>query len=83
MADVASVGFRQSELRALSHLPEGLQPPQRFLDRVAVHYAKNVLAGEGRLPQHVPLILGIWGHKVCGLVIGGHKPCVMAGSADP
>lgn len=99
------MGFRQSHLRLLSHLPAGLEAPQRFLDKViyppfvllfvvqvvvilvlvlnplwvavhrvfstpkcasqvAVHFARNQLAGLGALPGHVPLVLGIWGPKV-------------------
>lgn len=58
------MGFRQSHLRTLSHLPAGLEAPPRFLERVAVHYARNQLAGLGALPGQVPLILGIWGPKV-------------------
>lgn len=66
---VASVDYRQSHLRSLSHLPAGLEAPPRFLERVAVHYARNQLAGLGALPGQVPLILGIWGPKVrtCGV----------------
>ncbi len=56
--------YRQSHLRSLSHLPAGLEAPPRFLERVAVHYARNQLAGLGALPGQVPLILGIWGPKV-------------------
>lgn len=64
-ADVAGVGFRQSLLRSLRDLPEGLEAPARFLDRVALHVAKNGLAGRGSLPGQTPLILSIWGPKVC------------------
>lgn len=63
-ADVASTDFRVSELRSLSHLPRGFAPPARFLDAFALHLAKNALAGSGGLPRSVPLILGVWGHKV-------------------
>lgn len=63
-ADVASVDFRQTLLRSLADLPEGLQAPPRFVERVAVHYARNLLAGKGLLPGQVPLLLGIWGPKV-------------------
>ena len=63
-ADIASVDYRQSELRSLSHLPDDFEPPARFLDRVALHLAKNLLAGHGQLTGQVPLVLGIWGHKV-------------------
>lgn len=139
-ADVAGVAFRQTLLKDLSSLPEGLHPPPRFLEvrggtwlqgrysqgrqsrrptaalglaafaalaaplqqpgsnlamlgqaglafacfldltirpppllrslmpqRVAVHFARSLLAARGDLPGPVPLILGIWGPKVgCG-----------------
>ena len=52
------------KLCSLDHLPSGLEPSARFLDRVAVHYARNALAGRGALPGQVPLVLGIWGPKV-------------------
>eukprot|EP00887_Chlorella_sp_A99_P002702 scaffold6.g2702.t1 len=66
-ADIAGVAFRQqSGLRSLAHLPAGLEPPRRVLERVAVHYARNLLAGRGALPGQVPLVLGIWGPKGAG-----------------
>lgn len=41
--------------------------PAPSLQRVAVHYARNALAGLGALPGQVPLVLGIWGPKAsCG-----------------
>ena len=33
---------------------------------MAVHYARNVLAGRGDVPGQVPLVLGIWGPKGAG-----------------
>ena len=57
---------------SLDHLPSGLEPSARFLDRVALHYARNALAGRGALPGQVPLVLGIWGPKVRGATcLGG------------
>lgn len=53
-----------SALRRLSQLPAGLEPPRRFLERVSVHYARNMLAGAGALQGPVPLVMGIWGPKV-------------------
>jgi hypothetical protein len=44
-ADVAGTGFRQTDLRSLESLPEGLRPPARFLERFVMHVAKNALAG--------------------------------------
>lgn len=63
-ADIVGTDFRQTLLRSLAELPEGLQAPPRFLERVAVHFARNLLAGRGFLPGQVPLLLGIWGPKV-------------------
>ena len=64
-ADVAGLDLgRQTLLRTLDHLPEGLEPAPRFLERVAIHYARNALVACGALPGPVPLILGIWGPKV-------------------
>lgn len=48
----------------LQDLPDGLEPPKRLLSAVAVHYARNVLAGLGSIPGQVPLVLGLWGPKV-------------------
>ncbi|KAI3427347.1 hypothetical protein D9Q98_010264 [Chlorella vulgaris] len=53
-------------LSTLSHLPAGLEPPPRFLQRVALHFARNALAGLGQLQGQVPLVLGIWGPKGVG-----------------
>ncbi|KAL4447796.1 hypothetical protein ABPG75_005015 [Micractinium tetrahymenae] len=65
-ADVARVDFRQTGVRSLSHLPAGLEPSPRFLERVSVHYARNLLAGAGLLQGPVPLVMGIWGPKGVG-----------------
>ena len=66
-ADIATGEMRQSDLRSLAHLPDGFAPPERFLQRVALHVAKNSLAGDGTIPSvHVPLVMGIWGHKGTG-----------------
>lgn len=64
-ADIASTSFRQTELRSLQAIPEGLRPPERFLDMVALHLVKNRLVETGSIPSaSVPLVLGIWGEKV-------------------
>ncbi|KAL4442508.1 hypothetical protein ABPG77_005092 [Micractinium sp. CCAP 211/92] len=65
-ADVAGIEFRQTGVRSLSQLPAGLEPPPRFLERVSVHYARNLLAGAGVLKGPVPLVMGIWGPKGAG-----------------
>lgn len=33
---------------------------------MAVHYARNLLAGRGAVPGQVPLVLGVWGPKGAG-----------------
>ena len=66
-ADIASTGFRQTELRSLSATPDGLKPPARFLDLVATHIVKNKLVETGSIPPaSVPLVLGVWGEKGVG-----------------
>lgn len=73
-SEAAGAGFHQTHLRSLAHLPDGLEAPPRFLERVAVHYARNALAGLGALPGQVPLVLGIWGPKGgSGAGCGGAK----------
>jgi rhodanese-related sulfurtransferase len=66
-ADIASTSFRSTELRQLSGIPNGLKPPSRFLDIVAVHLVRNLLATTGAIPgASCPLVLGIWGEKGVG-----------------
>lgn len=80
-ADVASGGFRQTELRSLAHLPDDLAPPDRFLDRVAVHVAKNALSDRGSLRGRVPLVMGVWGHKGAGKTFNLELCCRVLGVA--
>lgn len=89
-ADVASVDYRQTELNSLAYLPDGLEPPTRFLERVALHFVRNVLAGQGAF-RDPPLVLGIWGHKGAGKTFNlelclkrmGVKPvCLSAGELE-
>lgn len=67
-ADIAGSSFRERRAQSLSHLRDGLECPERFFRRVALHVARNLLCGpEGTLNHlKVPLILGVWGHKGCG-----------------
>ena len=77
-ADIASGELRYSEVRTLSNVVDGCHVPPRFLDRVAVHLVKNVIADPSRDAGRVggggisgvPLILGIWGEKGCGKSFG-------------
>lgn len=54
-ADIASVDFRQTEFRTLSSIPD-IAPPQRFLDRVALHFARNLLLDAGAITGRAPLV---------------------------
>ena len=96
-ADIASGALRyNSEVRSLSNVVDGCYVPPRFLDRVALHVAKNHLADDDGSSSSssgacgssaaglgpVPLILGIWGEK------GGGKSytlelCLRALNATP
>jgi ATPase family associated with various cellular activities (AAA) len=73
-ADIASGELRKDELRTFSHLVGDYFVPPAFMDAVATHLVKNILAdsqqaagiaGSHRL-RGVPLILGIWGRKGAG-----------------
>ncbi len=62
-----SLSVTSDLLRSLAHLPEGFLPPERFMDQVALHLAKNALFGSGQITRcQVPLIMAIWGEKGCG-----------------
>ena len=96
-ADIASGALRYNpEVRSLSNVVDGCYVPPRFLDRVALHVAKNHLADDDGSSSSssgafgssaaglgpVPLILGIWGEK------GGGKSytlelCLRALNATP
>ena len=79
-ADIASGELRyRPELRRLRNVTvDGNHVPPRFLDRVALHIAKNAMvdkngpwssdAVNGRPPLtgEVPLLLGVWGPKGSG-----------------
>lgn len=72
MADVASLDFRERQgvVRDLGAAQassrEGLLVPERFVDRLALHIARNFLLGASGTGPRVPLILGVWGAKGCG-----------------
>ena len=75
-SDLASGELRyRPTVRQLKNIKiDGHHVPPRFLDKVALHIAKNALAdangpwkgGHVPLVCEVPLILGIWGPKGCG-----------------
>ena len=65
-SDIASGELRTEELRTLNNIVGDYYVPPAFMDAVALHMVKNILADEGQLAWKVPLILGIWGEKGCG-----------------
>ena len=79
-ADIASGELRyRPELRQLRNVViDGNHVPPRFLDRVALHIAKNALVdtngpwsdgsfdAKPPLNGEVPLVLGVWGPKGAG-----------------
>ena len=78
-ADIASGELRyRPELRQLRNVTvDGNHVPPRFLDRVALHIAKNAMVdkngpwsgdagGTPPLTGEVPLLLGVWGPKGAG-----------------
>lgn len=65
-SDIASGELRDEELRKFDNIVGDYYVPPAFMDAVALHLVKNVLADEGKLGWKVPLILGIWGEKGCG-----------------
>ena len=79
-ADIASGELRyRPELRQLRNVTvDGKHVPPRFLDRVALHIAKNALVdvngpwsdgsvdAKPPLSGEVPLVLGVWGPKGAG-----------------
>lgn len=67
-SDIADGSLRGWEFRTYNNLQGDYYIAPRFLERVALHLAKNQLKEQGAFDSHtnVPLILGIWGKKGCG-----------------
>jgi hypothetical protein len=78
-ADVATGEHRESGLRTFSNVGDGFYVPERFMQRVAVHVAKNILNDSGGIPVPTPLILGIWGGKGCGKTFNVELACKAMG----
>jgi hypothetical protein len=60
-SDLADGTFRYEEFRTLNNIVGEFYISPRYLERVAMHIAKNFLATE--LQISLPLIMGIWGGK--------------------
>ena len=63
-SDIASGDLRYSELRTFANIVDGYYVAPKYLDAIAMHAVKNVLADQGSLGNmRPPLIMGIWGGK--------------------
>ena len=79
-ADVATGEHRETSFRSFSNVSEEFHVPRRFIERVATHVAKNVLADKGSTRGCAPaLILGVWGHKGCGKTFNIELACKKMG----
>ncbi len=79
-ADVATGEHRETSFRSFSNVSEEFHVPRRFIERVATHVAKNVLADKGSTRGCAPaLILGVWGHKGCGKTFNVELACKKMG----
>ena len=86
-SDIASGKLRFTMERSFNNLVGEFHVPKQFVDRVALHIAKNLLmdstnpgVGENALGlTRVPLILGIWGSKGCGKTFNLELACKALG----
>ena len=86
-SDIASGKLRYTMERSFNNLVGEFHVPKQFVDRVALHIAKNLLmdstnpgVGENALGlTRVPLILGIWGSKGCGKTFNLELACKALG----
>jgi hypothetical protein len=64
-SDLADGTLRNYEVRQLANIVGDYYVAPRFLEKVAVHVAKNFLLEQGAFDAQtqVPLVLGIWGGK--------------------
>ena len=77
-SDIASGELRFSEMRTFANLVGDFHVPPQFMDRVALHVAKNFLADRTEalgVNTRVPLILGVWGAKGCGKTFNLELAC--------
>jgi hypothetical protein len=79
-ADVTTGEHRETAFRSFSNVSDEFHVPRRFIERVATHVAKNVLADKGSMRGCAPaLILGVWGHKGCGKTFNVELACKKMG----
>ncbi|GFR50488.1 hypothetical protein Agub_g12752, partial [Astrephomene gubernaculifera] len=67
-SDIADGSLRATDFRTFNNIVGDYYVAPAFLEKVALHMAKNYLYDMGALPGNVrvPLILGIWGEKGMG-----------------
>ncbi|KAF5831319.1 hypothetical protein DUNSADRAFT_13293 [Dunaliella salina] len=67
-SDIADGSLRNEEFRTFNHFVGDYYVAPAFLEKVAIHIAKNYMADLGIIDKKVkvPLILGIWGEKGMG-----------------
>ncbi|CEF97602.1 P-loop containing nucleoside triphosphate hydrolase [Ostreococcus tauri] len=79
-ADVASGEHREGGFRSFGNVEGEFYVPERFMERVATHVAKNLLADRDGLRSAKPAVmLGIWGHKGCGKTFNVELACKRMG----
>eukprot|EP00200_Dunaliella_tertiolecta_P000768 CAMPEP_0202366694 /NCGR_PEP_ID=MMETSP1126-20121109/17204_1 /ASSEMBLY_ACC=CAM_ASM_000457 /TAXON_ID=3047 /ORGANISM="Dunaliella tertiolecta, Strain CCMP1320" /LENGTH=430 /DNA_ID=CAMNT_0048961797 /DNA_START=197 /DNA_END=1489 /DNA_ORIENTATION=- len=67
-SDIADGSLRNEEFRSFNHFVGDYYIAPAFLEKVAIHIAKNYMVDLGMIDKKVriPLILGIWGEKGMG-----------------
>ncbi|GHP02958.1 hypothetical protein PPROV_000171300 [Pycnococcus provasolii] len=84
-SDIASGRYRFREgkeyIREFANLGEASRyyVSPRFVDRIALHVVKNVMAQQEKTARNIPLILGIWGEKGQGKTFQLELTCRVMG----
>jgi len=67
-SDIADGSLRKYEFRTFNNIVGDYYVSPRFLEKVAMHFAKNYMAAMGCFDSKVkvPLVLGVWGPKGMG-----------------
>ncbi|GAX74854.1 hypothetical protein CEUSTIGMA_g2300.t1 [Chlamydomonas eustigma] len=67
-SDIADGSLRKYEFRTFSNIIGDYYVAPRFLEKIALHFAKNYLSELGHISNKIkiPLVLGIWGPKGMG-----------------
>lgn len=65
-SDIADGSLRHMEMRSFNHHVGDYYVAPRFMEKIAMHIAKNYLAEAFDAQCRIPLILGIWGPKGTG-----------------